>query len=527
MPEFRLKEGSLQDRFLKSTAKVQMFGGGYGNGKTCTAVIKAMSLARAYPGSNGLIARSTYPKLNDTIRKEFLKWCPKTWIKSFPMSANASNTCTLKNGTTINFRYIQQQGKAGNESTTSNLLSATYDWIVIDQIEDPEITHKDFVDLLGRLRGSTPLAGDYEFTPVKDMPRSGPRWMIILSNPTRNWVYKKLVKPLHDLGKGIVNPDLLCETDEEGEPVLDDNGMPVPIIELHEGSTYENKDNLPADFIKTLEASYKGQMRDRFLLGKWEGYEGLIYPQFTEDANMLSQADIRAYYHALLLAGFRPTITEAYDHGMIVPACYGFGFTDFAGNTFIADGFYETGLLIDQYAKRIKEIRYDWLHEEMYEGKILADPSIFIRKGQTQGTIGESTATLFAGEGIAMRRANNDIINGILKCQSYLYCDPTHMHPITMRLGAPRLYVARELTWFSDEAGSYYWKKNTSGESIDMPQDGNDHAMDMMKYFMSFKPKVAAIVPKLLRGQPHLTEWSEREVDNSRSKRTRHGRRVA
>jgi hypothetical protein len=35
-------------------------------------LVKALQLAKDYPGSNGLIARSTFPKLNDTIRKEFL-----------------------------------------------------------------------------------------------------------------------------------------------------------------------------------------------------------------------------------------------------------------------------------------------------------------------------------------------------------------------------------------------------------------------------------------------------------------------
>jgi hypothetical protein len=148
MSTFKLQRGSLQDKFLKSRAKIQLFGGGFANGKTSGACIKACQLAKDYPGSNGLMARSTYPKLNDTLRKEFIKWCPSDWIESFPKSANASNTCTLKNGTTINFRYIAQQGKLGNEATTSNLLSATYDWIIVDQMEDPEIVHKDFLVIL-------------------------------------------------------------------------------------------------------------------------------------------------------------------------------------------------------------------------------------------------------------------------------------------------------------------------------------------------------------------------------------------
>ena len=106
MSTFKLQRGSLQDKFLKSRAKIQLFGGGFANGKTSGACIKACQLAKDYPGSNGLMARSTYPKLNDTLRKEFIKWCPADWIESFPKSANASNTCTLKNGTTINLSLI-------------------------------------------------------------------------------------------------------------------------------------------------------------------------------------------------------------------------------------------------------------------------------------------------------------------------------------------------------------------------------------------------------------------------------------
>ena len=200
MPTFRLFERSLQDRFQKSRAKIQLYGGGFANGKTANVCIKAIELAKDYPGCNALMARSTYPKLNDTLRKEFLKWCPEDWIKSFPKSANGSNTCTLKNGSTINFRYIAQQGKNANEATTSNLLSATYDFVVVDQIEDPEIVHKDLLDLLGRLRGMATYEGN-----DPSMPSSGPRWLLITCNPTRNWVYRELVKPLHDLDRKVIN----------------------------------------------------------------------------------------------------------------------------------------------------------------------------------------------------------------------------------------------------------------------------------------------------------------------------------
>ena len=84
----------------------------------------------------------------------------------------------MKNGSTVNFRYVAQQGKQ-TEDSKSNLLSATYDWIIVDQMEDPEFSHKDFMDLMGRLRGNTEYSGD-----DPSMPRVGPRWFMATLNPT-------------------------------------------------------------------------------------------------------------------------------------------------------------------------------------------------------------------------------------------------------------------------------------------------------------------------------------------------------
>ena len=155
MQAYKVHRGSLQERFLASRKKIQFYGGGFANGKTSGACIKTLMIARDYPGANILMARSTYPKLNDTLKKEFLKWCPKEWIKSHNKQ---ENVVVLTNGSMINFRYIAQQGKNA-ESTTSNLLSANYDLAVIDQIEDPEITHKDFLDIIGRMRGMAKYVG--------------------------------------------------------------------------------------------------------------------------------------------------------------------------------------------------------------------------------------------------------------------------------------------------------------------------------------------------------------------------------
>ena len=48
MGEFIVREGSLQEKFLNSRNKVQFYGGGYGNGKTSCACIKAIQIMKDY-----------------------------------------------------------------------------------------------------------------------------------------------------------------------------------------------------------------------------------------------------------------------------------------------------------------------------------------------------------------------------------------------------------------------------------------------------------------------------------------------
>lgn len=504
-PTYKLTEGSLQWRFQQSRAKVRIFGGGFANGKTTSAVVLALQIARDYPGSNGLIARATYPKLNDTIRKEFIKWCPKKWIARQALSVD--NVIELVNGTVINFRYIQQQNKSG-ESTTSNLLSATYDWIVVDQMEDPEISEKDFNDLLGRLRGSAMYEGS-----DPTMPNSGPRWMILTCNPTRNWVYRKLVKPLQDHKLGIANPNLIVNA-ETGEPM----------IELFEGSTYTNRENIPKDYIEALEATYKGQMKSRFIDGLWGAFEGLVYPQYDPLVHLLSRDEVWGYLDNQLCAGFAPTIVEAYDHGIAQPACYGIAFVDHDGNVFEVDGFYEKEWTIEQLANEVKAKREGLLNAFSFSADdlspVLADPSVFRRTSGNSRTVGTTVAGLFRELGIVMQRANNDITGGIAKVQSYLSVDKFHRHPLSGEFGSPRIFFNSELTWNDSEFVDYNWKKDTAGEAQDVPNDKNDHAMDKTKYMLTHRPRVARLIPVKPALPPKYMRWHERELSSTRHARS-------
>src|SRR5258706_254911 len=282
MASYNLIEGSTQDGFQKSRAGIQIFAGGFGNGKTTGMVIKSLRIIKDYPGCRGLLGRATYPRLNDTLRYEFLKWCPPWWIKKRPTQED--NSCYFVNGSTVHFRYISQKGKGREDgTTTSNLLSASYDFIGIDQVEDPEITYKDFLDMIGRLRGDTP----YRPTEEEDstMPDMGPQWLMLSANPSHNWFYIKVVHPyIMFKERGIRTNELIV--DEETKE---------PIIELFESDTYANKHNLKGNYIKRIEATYKGQMRERYLLGKWAAFEGLVHPDFDMQRHVVTRDQARDY----------------------------------------------------------------------------------------------------------------------------------------------------------------------------------------------------------------------------------------
>lgn len=500
MPNYRLERGSLQWGFNQSRKKMQIFGGAFANGKTTAMVIKALQLIIDYPGSNGLMARETYPKLNDTLRKEFMRWCPPEWIKRRPTQDD--NTCYMHNGTVVNFRYISQRGKSREDgSSSSNLLSATYDWIIVDQIEDPGISYKDLLDLMGRLRGQTPYRpeGDED----RSMPSSGPRWIMLSANPSPNWFFKEVVQPFLIWRKSGVKTAKLIVDEETG----------VPLIDLFEGSTYTNAKNLSKDYIKGLESLYRGQMRDRFLLGKWAAYEGLVHGTYSREANMVTREQAIAHLVNCLKRHVRIKVVEGYDFGLTSPSCYLLGFVDEWGRLIIIDGFYEPNFNYMDQANKIFEIRDAYAGYGLdFREPIEADPGIFKRivvAGMKD--TGTTIAKIYSDEKLRMRPASNEILAGIAKVNGYLNGTKDTPHLITGEAPSTLLYFVEELDFIENEITSYYWKRNPAGQAIDEPQDDNDHAMNVLKYMLSHLPQASKIEMPASALPPGWMFWHEEE----------------
>ena len=464
-----------------------------------------------------LLGRATFPKLNSTLRREFFKWCPAAWIKSFNKT---DNTCVLHNGTTIDFRYLDQR-TSGESEQTSNLLSANYDFIAVDQIDDAEITEHDFEQLLGRMRGSTEYVGD-----DKTMPRTGPRMMILSCNPTLGWPYKRIVKPYHNFMQGKLDYDLICLVDDDGMPLLDANGRQQPLVSVHEASTYDNAQNIESDYIKTLEATYRGKMRDRYLLGKWVAFEGVVYDDFDENIHVVPYEYMMNHLRSVRADGYELVPVEGYDFGITEPSCYMVGVADTEGSVYLLDGFYERELGIEEQAKRIKERRALYAATTFRQEELIvwADPQIAKHTNAGQRTVGDSVMEMFRQEGVWMQRANNDIANGILKVKDMLYVRQHSLNPFTNAYGCPSLFVADTMQFLRDEFATYRWKRGTHTDTpTDKPVDVNNHAMDTLRYMLSAdapRPIRKRTKPRELNVK--LRKWHEQDFTTTVVDRRKH-----
>lgn len=499
MQQYRIHRGSIHEKFLSSRAKIQVMGGGFANGKTAALCIKTLQIARDYPGSNILLARSTYPKLRDTLLREFFKWLPNGWQKSYNKAP--SPTLELINGTTVNFRYVQQQGKQ-NASTTSNLLSATYDAIGVDQFDDPEFEYKDFTDLLGRLRGSTKYVGS-----DATMPLTGPRYILCTLNPTRNWFYRELVKPYLEWQKSGRVPDRLAQQLAKFQTTNVED-----FIQLIQGSTRENALNLDADYLRLLEATYSDVMAARYIEGDWGAFQGLVYPKYDEATHLVSEDQIRRWKFAAKITQW----IECFDFGTRAPSCYLLGFQDSDYNVVFVDGYYEAGMSPETTIGHIRRIRADWNVPPDTQRPIYADPSTFRVTGGEYKTVGKSTAEVFrdGGMGVNFTRGNNDIKNGIIKVRTYLTPHNRHVCPFTGSRPAPFLYFNRKLSFVDTEISDYYFQEPDIANSEDeRPQDKHDHAMDAIKYGLTDMPELKVILPPIKRDYSYLTQWHEAPED--------------
>lgn len=492
--ELSEEDNPWQLGFFECRDEVAGFTGGFGNGKTSVMGVLACYIAENYENARVLVGRATRPKLEDSTKPEIMKWVPEDSVSRWP-SERWNNIEFKATGSRLEFRHVRQEGKGKGEEQ-SNLLSATYDAIFIDQMDDPEFSYKDFADLFGRLRGTARYIGD-----DPSFPKFGPQWLRFGANPTRNWLYREVVGPffLYEKSK-LITPKLLIDPDTR-----------KPIVKIFNAPSQANKKHTGERFTKRMEIVFRGSMNKRYIKGDWDAYEGLVYPDYADTIHMVEHNALTQYIKEQL-ANDRLGVAEGYDYGKVVASCYGLAFFNEVGDIFLVDGFYEANAGVGKQAKWIKDVRKEW--QIIPSEPVFADPQLF-KKTEAQKTGDNvSIVSMFEEHDIVMQPGANDIASGIEKVSSYLAVDKMHINPITRKHGAPRLFCSDKLDWWHNEIADYYWNKNVAGQNVDKPMNRNDHAMDMTKYLVTKRARVVGQIQKRRHIiDPRAFQWTEREDD--------------
>lgn len=211
--------------FLFSTEPAAMFEGAIGSGKSFVLTLKTFILALSIPNTNHMLAAYTMKMLKDSLYPHvgnWLEYLPKNMYTFKRFDAEIH----FVNGSQINFRQLDEEGKARGPNYTS---------IGIDELT-VGINEETFFQVLGRLR------------------ESHKGWFFTATNPgaKSHFAYDYFHLP----------------TAEEAK-----------YRKVYKSTTYDNKDNLPDFYIRELE-SRPESWKKRFLLGEWGTMKGMVYDTF-------------------------------------------------------------------------------------------------------------------------------------------------------------------------------------------------------------------------------------------------------
>lgn len=190
MQEIKIEPKPFQYRFLNSQKRFPAIISAVGTGKTFFLLLKIYNYCQQYPGAVALLVRKEFTDLRDSTIKD--------WERYFKVPVDSNKEYHFKNGSVIMFRH------GAELDVLKNLNLSIFG---IEQAEEFD-TEEQFIFLRDRLRNPV--------TPYR-------QGLLIANANGHNWIWRMWIN----------NP-----SSEE--------------YEAQTATTFDNADNLPADFIADL-----------------------------------------------------------------------------------------------------------------------------------------------------------------------------------------------------------------------------------------------------------------------------------
>ncbi len=232
-----------QQEFFDARARFVAYGGARGGGKSWALRRKLVAMCLRYPELRCLLIRRSFPELKANHVGPFLKEYGSllTW-------SEADKVLSFANGSRIFLGYCAA------DSDALRYQGQEYDVIAID--EATQLSEYCFAIFKACLRG------------VREVPRR----MYLTCNPG-------------GIGHAWVKRLFVDRQFRKNENPEDYRFIPALV--------YDNRILLAADpeYVRSLE-SLPARLRDAWLYGKWNVFEGQFFPEFDPDVHVCSPAEI-------------------------------------------------------------------------------------------------------------------------------------------------------------------------------------------------------------------------------------------
>lgn len=354
-----------QKAFFASRTRFTAYGGARGGGKSWALRRKLAAMCLRYAGIKCLIVRRTYEELRANHVMPFLKE-----YASLLSYSDSDKSLRFSNGSRIFFGYCSC------DRDVLRYQGQEYDIIAID--EATQISEYQFAIFKACLRG----VGEY------------PRRMYLTCNPG-------------GIGHAWVKRLFVDRKFKAGEDPADYSFIPAQV--------FDNQILCKADpdYVHSLESLPK-KLRDAWLYGRWDVFEGQFFPEFDPDVHVCDIRDVPRDIKYFV----------AFDYGFDMLAAYLLGI-DTEGIIYCVRECCESGLILSAAAERIAElvrgVRVEYA---------VASPDLWNRR-QDSGRSGFEIMQNVSGMP-PMTPADDRRIAGWRVLREYL----------GVREGKPRLYIA-------------------------------------------------------------------------------------
>ena len=352
---FKLTE--LQYEFHLAKEEEVFFGGAAGGGKSYGQVLDAFLYALEYPGIKQIVFRRTYPELE----KSFIRTTRGIYPNSIAVYTDKSHTWNFKNGSIIDFGYLQY------EKDVYNYQSAEYDIIRFD--ESTHFTEFMYRYMKSRCRGANTF----------------PKQMKSTSNPG-NVGHAFFKIRFIDNGAGI------HDIEEQGEKFK---------VRFIPAKLSDNKILVEKDpgYKKRLLALPEKE-RKALMDGDWNIFDGMFFNEFNSEYHIIEPFIIPKEWKRYI----------ALDYGLDMFAVL-FITIDTKNNAYVYKEIHESNLIVSKACELLKQ------HEEYKIAQyIFAPPDLWNRNRDT----GKSAAEIFFENGVKLDKCNSDRVNGWLAVKEWL-----------------------------------------------------------------------------------------------------------